>query len=152
MANETEVSQSRVRLKRDTPTHILSPLTRYKPSGTSSTGSSTLNIRSDEPDRIMFVVWSKPLSSPCKTRKRSECVSACREHTGSENSRQHCCLTDKCRYCATTHDNDSSILSDNEDLFWGVKTALACALWLSHALQRALSTYPVRLDIANNQR
>lgn len=45
---------------------MLSPRTISTPSGSSMTGSSTEKMRSIESARIMLVVWSKPISLPCR--------------------------------------------------------------------------------------
>lgn len=68
---------------RDSCTHMLSPRTRYRPSWTSSTGSSKLNTRSTEPERMMLVVWSNPLSSPCRSQG---------DQQTSQNDTQRACL------------------------------------------------------------
>lgn len=45
-------------------TYIISPLTRYNPSGISSTPSSMLKTRSLQSERTIFDFWSKPARIP----------------------------------------------------------------------------------------
>lgn len=88
---------------------MLSPRTISTPSGSSMTGSSTEKMRSIESARIMLVVWSKPISLPCGTGLRTTPPKKRVSFSDRPDSRA--------ARGWETHDDDSTILCDDEDFF-----------------------------------
>lgn len=78
---------------------MLSPLTTYSPSGTSSTPSSMLYTRSVLSDKMTLVVWSNPSSLPCAAKGHQ--------------------LARRGRRGDGTNDDGPAVLGDYEDLLCG---------------------------------